>query len=178
MFRKILFYGVIAGLIAGVPMAVTTISRNNELGGLYAWGLGYLIMLIALTAVFIAVKRHRDVDRGGIIKFWPALGMGLGISIVAGILYAAAWDIALAVSHWDFAGEYTKSMIAQRQAKGVSGAALAKFTAEMARFRTNYANPFYRWPMTFAEIFPVGVLVSLISAGLLRNPRFLPIRRA
>ena len=28
--------------------------------------------------------------------------------------------------------------------------------------------------MTFAEIFPVGVLVSLVSALVLRNPRALP----
>jgi hypothetical protein len=31
--------------------------------------------------------------------------------------------------------------------------------------------------MTFVEIFPVGVLVSLVSVALLRNPRFLPARR-
>ena len=53
---------------------------------------------------------------------------------------------------------------------------LAKFTAEMEQFKVQYANPLYRWPMTFIEIFPVGVLVSLISAALLRNRRFLPAR--
>jgi hypothetical protein len=30
--------------------------------------------------------------------------------------------------------------------------------------------------MTFIEIFPVGVLIALISAALLRNPRMLPAR--
>ena len=35
----------------------------------------------------------------------------------------------------------------------------------MEQFKLQYANPFYRWPMTFAEIFPVGVIVSLVSAG-------------
>jgi hypothetical protein len=39
-----------------------------------------------------------------------------------------------------------------------------------------YDNPLYRLPMTFAEIFPVGLLVTLVSAVLLRNPRFLPAR--
>ncbi|HMA49355.1 MAG TPA: VOC family protein, partial [Magnetospirillaceae bacterium] len=43
-------------------------------------------------------------------------------------------------------------------------------------FRRNYANPLYRMTETFTEIFPVGVLVSLICAGLLRNSRFLPAR--
>jgi hypothetical protein len=48
--------------------------------------------------------------------------------------------------------------------------------AEMDAFRVQYANPLFRLPMTFAEIFPVGVLVSLISAAILRNPRVLPAR--
>jgi hypothetical protein len=47
----------------------------------------------------------------------------------------------------------------------------------MEAFKVQYANPMFRLPMTFAEIFPVGVLVSLVSAGLLRNSRFLPARR-
>jgi hypothetical protein len=40
-----------------------------------------------------------------------------------------------------------------------------------------YADPLYRLPMTFIEIFPIGVLVSLIAAALLRNRRFLPVLR-
>lgn len=47
----------------------------------------------------------------------------------------------------------------------------------MQRFRTQYANPLFRMPMTFTEIFPVDVLVSRISAALLRKPGFLPARR-
>ena len=46
----------------------------------------------------------------------------------------------------------------------------------MDAFKIQYADPLFRLPMTFVEIFPVGVLVSLISAGLLRNRRFLPAR--
>ena len=68
-------------------------------------------------------------------------------------------------------------LIDEQKAKGVSGDALVKFTAEMEKFKTDYANPLFRLPMTFAEIFPVGLLVSLVSAGLLRNSRFLPARR-
>jgi hypothetical protein len=44
----------------------------------------------------------------------------------------------------------------------------------MAAFAPQYADPLYRLPMTFTESFPVGVLVSLMSEALLRNPRFLP----
>ncbi|MEI9903977.1 MAG: DUF4199 domain-containing protein [Asticcacaulis sp.] len=175
MFKSILVYGVISGLVAGIVLSISTIVGTGGHGS-YAMAFGYLTMLVALSAIFIAVKRHRDVDLGGVIKFWPALGMGLGISVVAGILYVAIWDISCAIAHLDFAGEYAKAMLAQQQARGASAADLAKLSAQMDAFKAQYANPLYRWPMTFIEIFPVGVLVSLISAALLRNRRFLPAR--
>jgi len=37
----------------------------------------------------------------------------------------------------------------------------------------NYANPLYRIPQTFTEIAPVALTVPLVSALLLRNPRFM-----
>jgi hypothetical protein len=178
MFKKILSYGTVAGLIVGTELSVVTITMNGHVQGAWGYALGYATMLVALSAIFIAIKRHRDIDLGGVIKFWPAFGLGVGISFVAGILYVAAWEVAQSVTHMDFAGSYAKSMIQDQVAKGVNGEALAKFTAEMERFKTQYADPLYRLPMTFAEIFPVGLLVSLVSAGLLRNSRFLPLRRA
>ena len=175
MLRKILSYGTVAGLIAGVSLSVLTVASHTPTS--YGMVLGYLTMLIALSAVFAAIKRHRDADLGGVIRFWPALGLGLGISVVAGVFYVLAWEVTQTVTHMDFASDYARLVIEEQRAKGVSGEALAKFTAEMERFKVDYANPLYRLPMVFAEIFPVGVLVSLVSAGLLRNSRFLPARR-
>ncbi|HEY2783249.1 MAG TPA: DUF4199 domain-containing protein [Steroidobacteraceae bacterium] len=178
MLKKILSYGLMAGLVVGIPMSWITISMSAHTMMHYGMVIGYLIMLVGLSTVFVAIKRHRDADLGGVIKFWPAFGLGLGISFIAGVLYVISWEAACAIAHLDFAGSYAKAMIAQAQAKGVSAQALAKITAEMEQFKVQYANPLYRWPMTFIEIFPVGVLVSLISAALLRNSRFLPARPA
>jgi hypothetical protein len=176
MLRKVLTYGTVAGAIVGVPLSVLTIAMNGHALLSYGMFIGYTLMLIALSTVFVAIKRHRDADLGGVIKFWPAFGLGLGISFVAGIFYVAAWELAVAVTHSDFAGTYANALTEQEKAKGVSGEALAKFTAGMERFKAQYSNPFYRLPMTFIEIFPIGVLVSLVSAALLRNSRFMPNR--
>lgn len=175
MLRKILIYGVIAGLVAGAALSATTVVMDHQASQSYAMALGYASMLVALSAVFVGIKRYRDVEGGGVIGFWPALGMGVGISLVAGILYVLAWELTQAMTHMDFATSYGDAMIAQQKAKGASAEAVAKLTAEMAQFKAQYADPLYRLPMTFIEIFPVGVLVSLVSAGLLRNPRFLPV---
>jgi hypothetical protein len=87
-----------------------------------------------------------------------------------------AWEVAQATVVHDFAGNYAASAIAQAKGNGADATALAKLSAQMEAFKIQYANPLFRLPMTFAEIFPVGVLVSLVSALVLRNPRVLPPR--
>ena len=176
MWRNTLKYGVIAGLVVGIALFSISMAYDGLPPPDYGMALGYLTMLIALSAVFVGIKRHRDVDRGGVIRFWPAFGVGLGISLIAGVFYVAAWELAMAVIDVDFSQVFATQMIEQQKAKGIDGAALAKLTAEMAEFQTMYANPLYRLPMTFVEIFPVGILVSLVSAAVLRNPRVLPAR--
>jgi hypothetical protein len=177
MWITILKYGVVAGLVVGGLMFATFLGFDGMPPLKYGMLIGYMTMLIALSAVFVGIKRHRDVDRGGVIGFWPAFGIGLGVSFIAGIIYVVAWEALQAITHMDFATSYSNAIIASEQAKGASAEALAKLAADMETFKVQYANPMFRLPMTFAEIFPVGVLVSLVSAGLLRNSRFLPARR-
>lgn len=177
MFRKILIFGLIAGVIVGSVLFGMMLSMGDGPPNQYGELIGYSSMLIALSAVFVGIKRYRDEDRGGVIGFWSALGMGLAISLVASLCYTLAWEASLAVTQVDFIGAYTEQIIAQKQASGASAAELAQFTAEMNAFRVQYANPLFRILVTLSEILPVGVLVSLISAALLRNSRFLPSRR-
>lgn len=178
MLNLILRYGLIAGLIVGIPMVVLAVGLSGHPP--LAWGMviGYTSMLIAFSTVFIAIKRHRDTDLGGVIRFWPAFALGLGISAVASVIYVLAWEATMALTHMDFANSYAATLIAEQKAKGASAETLAKLTAEMEAFKVQYANPLYRLPMTFTEIFPIGVLVSLIAAGLLRNRKFLAVQRA
>lgn len=177
MLRMILVYGAVAGVIVGAAMFGTTVGFDGMQIGWIGMAIGYTSMLVALSTIFIAIKQRRDRDLGGVIRFWPALGLGLGITIVAGIFYVAAWELTLAVTGMDFGQQYADAVIAGERAKGLSGPALVRLTADMHTFAVSYRNPLYRMPMTFTEIAPVGVLVSLISAGLLRNSRFLPARR-
>src|SRR4051795_4482243 len=176
MLKTIPAYGAVAGLIVGVPLTILTLSMSG--GQMMHWGMlvGYALMLLAFTTIFVAIKRRRDGPCGGVIRFWPAFGLGLGIAFVASLFYVAAWEIGQALSGADFAATYSQALIAQQKAAGVGGEALARYTADMEAFRRSYADPLYRLPMTFIEIFPVGVLVSLIAAALLRNSRFLPAR--
>jgi hypothetical protein len=171
MWRNILKYGVIAGLVVAIGMWATLLAFGGNMPhGMSGMALGYLSMLVAFSAVFFGIRRYRDVDRGGVVGFWPAFGLGLGISLVAGIFYVLAWELAQATVVGDFAGQYAASALAQAKADGADAAELAELGAQMESFKQLYANPLFRLPMTFVEIFPVGVLVSLVSAAVLRKP--------
>ncbi len=171
MRRTILTYGLVSGTIIILGMIATIVFSAQH----SVW-LGYLIMLVGLSAILLAVKTHRDKALGGVIRFWPALLIGLGVAVVAGLAYVAIWEIYLAITHYRFMDEYAASLLAAKKAEGLSGAAWDRMVAEMAEMKRNYANPLYRMPMTFTEIFPVGALVALVAAALLRNPRFLPAK--
>jgi len=175
MTRMILIFGTAAGIIVAVPMCL--LLANSEPGSAATSQFaGYLMMVLALSLIFFGVKRLRDRELGGAIRFVPALLAGLGISAVAGVIYVIGWEITLAVTDFAFIDSYSTAAVEAARAKGASAADIEALIAKMDEFRRQYANPFFRLPITFIEIFPVGVLISLISAALLRNSRFLPAR--
>jgi len=175
MTRYALIYGAIAGAIAATVLTVGIASDlSNHTTSLW---FGYLVMLVALSLIFVGIKRYRDVECGGVIRFGRAFLLGLGIAAVAGLTYALVWESYLQISGYDFMADYTRSVLKNMQAEGASPAAIQAKAAEMNAMAESYKNPLFRIPMTFIEIFPVGIVVALISAGLLRNPKMLPARR-
>lgn len=176
MLRTIFLFGLISGAIVAGPMFAVLALNPEGHGGTNSMLFGYTMMVVALSLVFFGVKQHRDRVLGGVIRFWPALFMGLGISLVASVIYVAGWETTLALTKMDFIGGYAETQIAAARAKGMSAAELDALIRQMEQMKAQYANPLFRLPMTFVEIFPVGLLVSLVTAALLRNSRFLPAR--
>ena len=171
MGKTILTAGVAAGLIAGVICSAFALLLSHSLPDGWGMAIGYLTMLVALSPIFVAVKRRRDTAEGGAIGFWKALGMGLAITVIASLLYALCWEVALAFMGGPDA--FIDGYAAGLRRQGADAASLAQVEA----MRGSYRNPLFRLPITMTEIAPVGALVSLVSAAILRNPRVLPAPR-
>lgn len=174
MLRIVMIYGLVAGLVIIVGIIGTIAVNGGEPHG-NVW-LGYLIMLLALSSILVAVKQHRDQTLGGVIRFWPAFGLGVAIAAVASVAYVVVWEVYLALTDYAFMGEYVAATLREKREAGVSGAEYAALERQMSQMAEQYENPLFRMPMTLLEIFPVGLLVAAVSAGLLRNPRILPAR--
>lgn len=166
-------YGIIAGLVVAIPNLVMFLSLSKDSappGNGYL--IGYTIMIVAFTAIFLGIKAYRDKALGGVIRFMPAFGLGLAISLVATVFYVVMWEICVAYGEWDFVAFYSRLIMEGAAAKGPEAVQAA--AAEVEQFKQMYANPAIRIAFTTIEIFPVGVLISLISAAILRKSSVLP----
>lgn len=165
--KKTLFgFGIAIGLLT---------SASTQLGGLlpdslrFLEWLSYLIMIVAMALIFVAVKRHRDRQLGGVIRFGTALSLGLGITFVASLIYVFFWEVGLRLTDFAFIHEYTEAALAGRRAAGATPEELATLTAQLERLEARYLDPLFRLPTTFLEIFPVGLVATLLTALLLRQ---------
>lgn len=171
-----LVYGTLAGAVILSVMLLGILGGGQDSIFSSMW-FGYLVMLVGMTFMFVGVKRYRDNEHGGVIRFWPALRMGLAIAVVAGIAYIVVWEIYLASTGYRFMDDYLAGIAANLAEQGRSPAEVAARMADYEWVRVNYPNPLIRIPLTFTEIFPIGLIAALVSAGLLRNPKLLPARQ-
>lgn len=175
--RYALIYGVLmAAVCGGVSLGVLAIWGTDN--GLPSVWFGYLVILIACTFVFVGMRQYRDVERGGVIRFLPALGVGVAITLAGAVAYAALWELYMAVTQVDFMAVYIEDTRKNLVAAGTSAAEIARKIAEIEAMRPAFENPLLRFPMVMSEPAPVGLAVALISAALLRNPKFLPARQS
>jgi hypothetical protein len=166
-------YGLISGLVMVSSWWLTQLIFPQAEGETYdftrgEW-LGYISMLLALTAVFVGVKQHRDQYLDGLISFKDALKMGLYIVLVASVVYVVGWMIYYPNFMPDFADQYAASQVASYEASGLSEAEIESKKQELKDWMELYENPFIMMGMTFMEIFPVGIVVSLITAVILKR---------
>lgn len=173
--RIIAIYGLISAVIVIIGMqAAMHLATDGDATGM---ALGYLNMLVALSLVFVGIKRYRDEAQGGVIRFGTALLVGAGIAAVACIGYVLGWEAYLAATGYDFMDRFSERYLAGLARNGATAAEIEAARDSMQGYVEAYRNPLARMGMTLMEIAPVAIIVTLVSAALLRNPRLLPARR-
>lgn len=174
MTKIVLIFGLISGAIAGGLMwilmgTVNTGSIDFDNGMIW----GYATMIIALSLVFFGIKSYRD-NHGGKISFVKGLQVGILISLISAVCYAAAWELYYPRIGDEFMQKYTTYYLDKMKKEGASDAEIEKARTESEQFMEMYKNVFVRFAMSLMEILPVGVIVTLLSALLLRRREVLP----
>jgi len=162
--------GIIAGIISvswavvGESMLGDSLNLNTKLI------LGYTSMIVAFSFIFVAVKNYRDNYNGGTITFGTAFKIGLLVTLIAATVYVIIWMIDFSYFVPDYGDKYQAQAMAELRAGGASAAEIKKQGAEMAATMGKYkTSPLFRVMFTYLEIAPVGIVIALIAALILKK---------
>jgi hypothetical protein len=177
MMRKIiLIHGLIAGtIVAGFMFASLPFWDNGTLTFDNGELVGYASMVLSLSVVFFGIKKCRDDILEGTITFWQAFKVGILITLIASVIYALAWEVAYHTFAADFTEKMSQHYLEKATREARSEEELKQTIEQTENFSQWYKNPLLRFGITLTEILPVGIIITLISAGLLRKKEVLPL---
>jgi amino acid transporter len=172
MKKNIVVYGLIAGIIVSVLM-LSSVNYLSHCEGNVDYNtsmlIGYASMLLAFSLVFVGIRNYRDKYNEGTISFGKAFKIGIMIVLIASTIYVVAWLIDYYFFIPDFMEKYSAHMLDELKASGASQMEIDEQTKEMASMVTMLKNPFFNAMMTYVEILPVGLIVTLISSLILKR---------
>lgn len=168
MKRTIWKFGLYAGGVMSVLMLVS-LPFEKVIGYDLALVVGYTSMVLAFLFIFFGVRSYRDAIGQGAIGFGRALAVGSLIAVVASVCYTATWEV---IYYWiapDFAARYEALEVNRVKTSGASQQEIDKRVDELKHFSELYKNPAVNIAYTLIEPLPVGLVIALVTAGVLRR---------
>jgi hypothetical protein len=174
MKKIVLIYGLIAGsILAAVMLISIPLWKSGVLNFDNGEITGYSSMVIALSMIFFGIKSYRDNHRAGKITFGEGFKVGIMIAAIASVMYALSWEVSYSTMGEQFSKDWADHYQAELESSDMSALEKEKAMNEMQGYMEWYKNPLIRFGMTLFEVFPLGLVITLISAALLRKAEFL-----
>lgn len=169
MQKIIVKFGLIAGLLTTAFMVITMVILPPVAESSWGAYVGYASMIIAFSTIFIGIRSYRDHHEAGQVTFVRGLLIGLGITSIATIFYVVGWMVYYPLGGEAIMDEYFRTSIENIKQSELGEEEMQAKLAKMQRFEQDYQLPLVRILYSIFEIFPVGLLISIISALLLKK---------
>jgi hypothetical protein len=169
MKKIILTFGLISGVISSVLMCATIPFLSDLEHGEKGLIIGYTAIVLSFLLVYFGIRSYRDNLGNGAITFGRGFGIGICITLISCVFYVVTWEILYFNFIHGFMDGYFAKQIQAVQAAGGTPAAVQAKVAAIRQAQHSYENPLVNSLYTFIEPFPVGVLMTLISAAVLRK---------
>lgn len=168
MKKAVLTFGLISGGISAAMM-LATVRISDRIGFDKGEILGYTLIVVSALLVFFGVRSYRENASGGRLTFWRGFAVGILITLISSVCYVATWEVVYFKFMPDFGDKYAAYSIEKAKASGASQEKIEKITNDAEQFKVAYRNPAVNIAMTFGEVLPVGLGVTLLSALILRR---------
>jgi hypothetical protein len=170
MKKIVLTFGLISGAISSLAM-VATAAFGKRIGFDNSVFIGYTSIVLSFLMVFFGIRSYRDNIGNGQITFLRAFAVGISITLVSCIFYVVTWEVIYYNFLPDFWDNYGAHLVEKLKASGASPAAIQAKLQQVAKYKEMYKNPMLNAALTFIDPFPIGLVMTLISAAALRRNR-------
>ena len=171
MKKTVLVFGLISGALMALFM-FATMPFIDKIGLDKGYLVGYTSMVLAFMLVFFGIRSYRENVGGGAITFGRAFAVGILIAVISSVCYVIAWEILYFNFMPDFMDKYAAHIIEKARAAGESAQAIQAKQQQMQEFKELYNhNLLVNVAMTLLEPLPVAIIITLISAAILRKKR-------
>jgi hypothetical protein len=164
MKKTILTFGLISGGIMAVMMFATLPFTDSAWLQAHSMFMGYATMVLSFMLVFFGIRSYRENLGGGTITFGRAFAVGILITLISSVMYVGTWEI-MYFGVPSFGERFMTMCVAHVKNSGASPEAIQTQLNQLKYLD----NPFINAAMTFAEPFPVGLIITLVSAAILRK---------
>jgi hypothetical protein len=171
MKKNVLIFGMICGVIISSMMIYGTSKFYDDPNFKGNDFFGYASMIVAFSFIYVGVRNYRNKYNMGAISFGKAFKVGLFIALIGSSMYVGVWLIDYYLFVPDFIDKYTKHVIDTCMADGLPAAEVDAKLAQMASLKEMYKNPLLVILITYAEILPIGLIIALISALILKRKK-------
>jgi len=169
MKKTVLTFGLIAGVMISVLMDVSLLIANKIGTGHNSMLLGYTMMVASFLLIYFGIRSYRDNTLAGQISFGRAFACGILIALITTVCYVASWEVIYFNFMPHFMDSYWAAQIHRVQSLGLDPATTAARVAAIEHSQQSYQNPLVNMAYTFMEPLPVGLIITLISAAMLRR---------
>jgi hypothetical protein len=170
MLRIALLYGLISGIVSCIPFLLFPMSSGDEMDMKKATIIGLACMILAAAFIFVAIISYRK-KLGGAISFREAFVAGLYVSLISALFYASVWEVYYNTRGQNFVEVYTTMQVRQMEKDKKPVADIEKRKQEMKKWGDDYRKFPVRFITTIGEVLPVGIVVSLIAAAILKRKK-------
>jgi hypothetical protein len=169
MKKTVLTFGLIAGVIMSVLMDGSVLLASKIGSGHSSLVIGYTILVASFLLVYFGIRSYRDNTLAGQISFGRAFACGILITLITSVCYVASWEVLYFNFMPHFMDSYFAAQIHKVQSSSLDPATTAARVAAIERSQQLYQNPLVNMAYTFMEPLPVGLIMTLISAAVLRR---------
>lgn len=168
MKNTIIKYGLISGAIATLCMVIMTLVLKSYGFDNTAY-VGFSLIILSMAVIYFGIKAYRDDKNEGQISFLNGLLIGLGIAVISSVCYSLMWLVVYYNFMPNFIEDYATFTTNQLKSSGASEAELSKNATQLQEFKDFYKTPFGIFAVTLIEPLPIGILIALVSAFILKN---------